>query len=121
MTRKQARRRKQKKAQPFKLPKIRLSRIVAPVLAVAAVVATYFASASMLDSLSRKSHLLLDARAAERIMEPWGHSYDEERAEEQRERLERQRQQSIERAKELRAQAEEEERKAREDSRARIR
>ena len=49
MTRKQARRRKQKKAQPFKLPKIRLSRIVAPVLAVAAVVATYFASASMLD------------------------------------------------------------------------
>ena len=49
MTRKQARRRKQKKVQRFKLPKIRLSHIVAPVVAVAAVVATYLASASMLD------------------------------------------------------------------------
>lgn len=74
------------------------------------------ASASMLDNLSRKSHLLLDAQAAERIMEPWGHSYDQERHEEQEKRLERQRQQSIERAKELRAQAAEEERKARQDS-----
>ena len=49
MTRKQARRKKQKKAPRFSLPKIRISRIVAPVVAIAAVVATYFASASMLD------------------------------------------------------------------------
>ena len=49
MTRKQARRRKQKKASRFKMPRIRLSRIIAPVAAIAAVVATYFASASMLD------------------------------------------------------------------------
>ena len=49
MTRKQARRRKQKKPQRITLPKIRLSHIVAPVVAVTAVVATYLASASMLD------------------------------------------------------------------------
>jgi cell division protein FtsQ len=49
MTRKQARRRKQKTAQRFKLPRIRLTHIVAPVAAVAAVLATYFASANMLD------------------------------------------------------------------------
>jgi cell division protein FtsQ len=49
MTRKQARRRKQKKAPRMQMPKIRIKHIVAPLLAVAAVVATYFASASMLD------------------------------------------------------------------------
>ena len=49
MTRKQARRKKQKKVDRFKLPTIRVSRIVAPLVAIAAVVATYFASASMLD------------------------------------------------------------------------
>jgi cell division protein FtsQ len=49
MTRKQARRKKQRKTQRLKFPKIRLSHIAAPVLAVTAVVATYFASASMLD------------------------------------------------------------------------
>jgi cell division protein FtsQ len=49
MTRKQARRRKQKKAARFSLPRIRLGRVVAPVVAITAVVATYFLSATMLD------------------------------------------------------------------------
>lgn len=49
MTRKQARRKKQKKAPRFSFPKIRISRIVAPVVAISAVVATYFVSANMLD------------------------------------------------------------------------
>lgn len=49
MTRKQARRRKQKKAPKFQIPKIRVAHIVAPLVAVAAVVATYVVSASMLD------------------------------------------------------------------------
>jgi cell division protein FtsQ len=49
MTRKQARRKKQKKAARFSLPKIRLSHVVTPLAAVAAVVATYYVSASMLD------------------------------------------------------------------------
>ena len=49
MTRKQARRRKQKKAARFALPRIRLGHVVAPAVAIAAVVATYFLSASMLD------------------------------------------------------------------------
>ena len=49
MARKQARRRKQKKAAWFTMPRIRWSHVVAPVVAIAAVVATYFASASMLD------------------------------------------------------------------------
>jgi cell division protein FtsQ len=49
MTRKQARRKRQKNTQRFKLPRIRLSHVVAPVVAVAAVVATYLASSSMLD------------------------------------------------------------------------
>ena len=49
MTRKQARRRKPQKTSRLKLPTIRLTRVVAPMLAVAAVVATYFVSASMLD------------------------------------------------------------------------
>jgi cell division protein FtsQ len=49
MTRKQARRRKPKKATRFRMPKIRLTHIAAPLLAIAAIVATYLASASMLD------------------------------------------------------------------------
>jgi cell division protein FtsQ len=49
MTRKQARRRKQNKAARFSLPRIRLGRVVAPVVAITAVLATYFLSASMLD------------------------------------------------------------------------
>lgn len=49
MTRKQARRKKQKKAARFTMPKIRLAHAVTPLIAVGAVVATYFASASMLD------------------------------------------------------------------------
>jgi cell division protein FtsQ len=49
MTRKQARRRKPKKATKFRMPKIRLTHVVAPLLAIVAVVATYLASASMLD------------------------------------------------------------------------
>lgn len=74
------------------------------------------ASASMLDNLSRKSHILLDARAAENIMEPWGHQHDSDKVEEQRLRLERQKQESLERAKEYRRQAAEEERRARQAS-----
>ena len=49
MTRKQARRRKQRKAPRLMMPKIRLRHIVAPLIAGAAIVATYFGSASMLD------------------------------------------------------------------------
>jgi cell division protein FtsQ len=49
MTRKQARRRKQKKAARFSSPRIMLGRVVAPVVAITAVLATYFLSASMLD------------------------------------------------------------------------
>jgi len=49
MTRKQARRRKQKKTTKSRMPKIRLAHVVAPVLAFAAIVATYLVSASMLD------------------------------------------------------------------------
>jgi cell division protein FtsQ len=49
MTRKQARRKKQKKAARFSLPRIRMAHFVAPLVAISAVVATYYASASMLD------------------------------------------------------------------------
>ena len=49
MTRKQARRKKQKKAPHMQMPTMRFKHIVAPLLAAAAVVATYYASASMLD------------------------------------------------------------------------
>ena len=49
MTRKQARRKKQKKAAWFKMPRIRVAHVVAPLVAVGAVIATYLASASMLD------------------------------------------------------------------------
>jgi cell division protein FtsQ len=50
MTRKQARRKKQKKTSRMQMPKIRFKHIVAPPLAVAAVVATYYASASMIST-----------------------------------------------------------------------
>lgn len=49
MTRKQARRRKQTKASRFKIPRLRIAHIIAPLVAVTAVVVTYLASASMLD------------------------------------------------------------------------
>ncbi len=49
MTRKQARRKKPTKKSRFRLPQIRVAHIVAPLVAVAAVVATYLISASMLD------------------------------------------------------------------------
>jgi len=49
MTRKQARRRKPKKAARFKVPTLRLAHVIAPLVAVTAVIVTYIASASMLD------------------------------------------------------------------------
>lgn len=49
MARKQARRRKQKKTSSFKLPKLRLGRLITPVAALAVVLATYEASTRMLD------------------------------------------------------------------------
>ncbi|MDH3273231.1 MAG: cell division protein FtsQ/DivIB [Gammaproteobacteria bacterium] len=49
MTRKQARRKKQKKAAWFKMPSIRVAHVVAPLVAIGAVIATYLASATMLD------------------------------------------------------------------------
>lgn len=49
MARKQARRKKQKKAARLKMPRIRFAHFVAPVGAVGVVVATYLLSASMLD------------------------------------------------------------------------
>ena len=49
MARKQAKRRKQKKARTFKLPKIRIARIVAPLVAASIIVATYQLTIVMLD------------------------------------------------------------------------
>lgn len=49
MARNQARRRKLKKAKPSKIPRIRIGRIVAPLVAVAIVLATYQLSLTMLD------------------------------------------------------------------------
>ena len=49
MTRKQARRKKPAKTSRFRMPRIRMAHLAAPVLAVAAVVATYLVSANMLD------------------------------------------------------------------------
>ena len=49
MVRKQARRHRQKKIARYRIPKIRLSHILAPFIALAAVVATYELSTSMLD------------------------------------------------------------------------
>ena len=49
MARKQARRRKQKKTKTWSLPSVRASLIIGPLAAVAAVVATYHLSSSMLD------------------------------------------------------------------------
>lgn len=70
------------------------------------------ASASMLDNLSRKSHLLLDAHASERIMEPWGQSYDVQRAEE-RMRIDAQnRRDGIKKAEEMQRDTDEQFRKA---------
>jgi len=49
MARKQAKRRKQKKAPAFKLPTIRIGRIVAPLIAIGIIVATYQLTIVMLD------------------------------------------------------------------------
>ncbi len=49
MTRKQARRKKTTKKPRFKLPRFRVAHIVAPLVAVMAVAATYLISANMLD------------------------------------------------------------------------
>lgn len=49
MARKQAKRRKQKKASMFKMPTIRIGRIVAPLVAIGIVVATYQLTMVMLD------------------------------------------------------------------------
>jgi len=49
MARKQAKRRKQKKASTFKMPTIRIGRIVAPLVAVGVIVATYHLTMAMLD------------------------------------------------------------------------
>lgn len=70
------------------------------------------ASASMLDSLSRKTHILLDAQAADRIVEPWGQYYDAERAVKQQREAEEMRRRSLQKADELQRQAEQEYRRA---------
>lgn len=74
------------------------------------------ASASMLDSLSRKSKILLDAQAAERIMEPWGKAYDADLAQKRRDaearRLDEERRQSAIRAQQYEQQLMEERRRA---------
>jgi cell division protein FtsQ len=49
MARKQAKRRKQKKARKFKMPKIRVGRIIAPLVACGIIVATYQFTIAMLD------------------------------------------------------------------------
>jgi cell division protein FtsQ len=49
MARKQAKRRKQRKVRTFKMPKIRIGRIVAPFVAVGIIVATYQLTLVMLD------------------------------------------------------------------------
>lgn len=70
------------------------------------------ASASMLDSLSRKQHLFLDAQAAERIVGPWGQKYDQAQRRARELQMERQRQESLRHAEQLEKQAEEERRHA---------
>ena len=49
MTHKQARRRKQRNATGFSMPKVRASLLVTPLLAVGIIVATYYLSSSVLD------------------------------------------------------------------------
>ena len=49
MARKQAKRRKQKSVKPFQLPTIRIGRLLTPLIAIAAVFATYHLSLKMLD------------------------------------------------------------------------
>lgn len=69
-------------------------------------------SASMLDSLSRKQHLLLDAEAAERVVGPWGHEYDQAQQKKRERQMEQQRKESLRHAEQLRKQADEEVRRA---------
>ena len=49
MTRKQARRKKPRKAARFRVPRINVARVVAPLIAIGVVVGTYLVSASILD------------------------------------------------------------------------
>ena len=49
MARKQARRRKQKPARKFKMPKVRIGRIVTPIVAIGIIVATYQLTLVLLD------------------------------------------------------------------------
>jgi cell division protein FtsQ len=49
MARKQAKRRKQKKARTFRMPKLRIGRIITPVVAIGVIVATYQLTLVMLD------------------------------------------------------------------------
>jgi cell division protein FtsQ len=49
MARKQAKRRKQKKAQTFKMPRIRIGRFITPLVAVGIIVGTYQLTMTMLD------------------------------------------------------------------------
>ncbi|MDB2576542.1 CvpA family protein [Planctomycetota bacterium] len=69
------------------------------------------ASATMLDNLSRKSHILLNAEAAETIVDPWGHVHDSHMQEADRQDLRRQQEDSRLREQRLRQQADEESRR----------
>jgi len=79
------------------------------------------ASASMLDSLSRKSHILLNAQAAERIMDPWGQYYDQEVLRRQQERAAEMQRRSLEKADDLERQAARERARAAEKAAAGVR
>jgi hypothetical protein len=71
------------------------------------------ASATILDNLSRKSHILLNAEAAGKIVDPWGANHDAHMQQEDREALRRQQEESRAREKRLREQADEENRRRR--------
>ena len=76
------------------------------------------ASATILDNLSRKSHILLNAEAAGKIVDPWGANHDAHMQEADREALRRQQEESRAREKRLREQAvvENRRRRAQEDA-----
>ena len=76
------------------------------------------ASATILDNLSRKSHILLNAQAAEKIVDPWGHVHDSHIQEANREEIRRQQEESRLREKRLRQQADEELRRRRQQEQA---
>lgn len=76
------------------------------------------ASATILDNLSRKSHILLNAQAAERIVDPWGHAHDNHLQREREEAVKRQYEMSRQREQRLREMADEESRRRREQERS---